>query len=68
MEFCGISETFSNNNLDETTLEILEKLEITLNPNSIEHCHWLLGRGLKKVTVKRFWRKNANTIRKSKKY
>lgn len=54
LEFCGISETFSNNNLEETTLEILEKLEVTLNPNSIEHCQWLLGRGPKKVTVKRF--------------
>ena len=54
LEFCGISETFSNNNLEETILEILEKLEVTLNPNSIEHCHWLLGRGPKKVTEKSF--------------
>ena len=35
---------------------------------SIEHCHWLLGRGPKKVTVKRFRWKNSNTIRRSKKY
>ena len=42
-------ESISNNDLLEATLEIFDKLDVTIDAAYIEDCHWLKSNESKKV-------------------
>ena len=47
--------------------QLFKKLDVKVDSSNIEDCHWLPGKGPKRVDVKFSKRKNANRIRKVKK-
>ena len=68
LELSGIPETIENKDLEGTVLGIFEKLNLTVDPSSVEHCHWIKpSKGAKKVIVKLSRRKDYNKIRLLKK-
>ena len=66
LEIIGISDSISNDDLEETIIKIFDKLDVAINPSNIEDCHWLKSNGPKKVIIKFARRKDANLIRKNK--
>ena len=66
LEITGIPDSISNDDLEETTINILDKLDVAIDPSNIEDCHWLKSNGPKKVIIKFARRKDANLIRKNK--
>ena len=68
LELSGIPETIENKDLEGTVLGIFEKLNVMVDPSSVEHCHWIKpSKGAKKVIVKLSRRKDASKIRLLKK-
>ena len=68
LELSGIPETIENKDLERTVLGIFEKLDVMVDPNNAEDCHWIKSsKGPKKVIVKLSRRKDANKIRLLKK-
>ena len=65
-EITGIPDSISNDDLEETTIKIFDKLDVATDPSNIEDCHWLKSNGPKKVIIKSARRKDANLIRKNK--
>ena len=55
-----------NDDLEETTIKIFDKLDVAIDPSNIEDCHWLKSNGPKKVIIKFARRKDTNQIRKNK--
>ena len=55
-----------NDDLEETTIKIFDKLDVAIDPSNIEDCHWLKSNGPKKVIIKFARRKDANLIWKNK--
>ena len=50
--------------MEETVLGIFEKLDVMVDPSSVEDCHWInSSKGAKKVIVKLSRRKRNNKIR-----
>ena len=47
--------------------QLFKKLDVKIDSSNIEDCHWLPGKGPKRVDVKFSKRKNANRLRKVKK-
>ena len=45
LEITGVPDSISNDDLEETTLKIFDKLDVTINPSNIEDCHWLKSNG-----------------------
>ena len=66
LEITGIPDSISNDDLEETTIKIFDKLDVAIDPSNIEDCHWLKCNGPKKVSIKFARRKDANLIRKNK--
>ena len=66
LEITGVPGSFSNDDLEETTIKIFDKLDVAIDPSNIEDCHWLKSNGPKKVIIKFARRKDANLIRKNK--
>ena len=66
LEITGVPDSVSNNDLEETTMKIFDKLDVTNDPPNIEDCHWLKSNGPKKVIIKFARHKDANVIRKHK--
>ena len=66
LEITLVPDSISKNDLEETTLKIFDKLDVTIDPSNIEDCHWLKSNGPEKVIIKFARRKDANLIRKKK--
>ena len=66
LEITSIPDSVSNDDLEETTIKIFDKLDMATDPSNIEDCHWLKSNGSKKVIIKFARRKDANLIRKNK--
>ena len=60
LEISGIPSNTEDQNLEETVLNISEKIDVTIMSENVEACHWLkFKRGQKKVIVKFSKRKDA---------
>ena len=66
LEITGVPDSVSNDDLEETTIKIFDKLNVAIDPSNIEDCHWLKSNGPKKVIIKFARHKDANVIRKHK--
>ena len=66
LEITGVPDSVSNDDLEETTIKIFDKLNVAIDPSNIEDCHWLKSNGPKKVIIKFARRKDANLVRKNK--
>ena len=67
LEISGIPENIENKDLENLTLQIFEKIDISVDPENVEDCHWVKTQRSKKVIIKLFRRKDANKIRAEKK-
>ena len=68
LEISGIPDNIDENKLEETVLEIFEKIDVVIQQENIEACHWLRSdRSGKKVIIKFSKRKDTDVVRKSKK-
>ena len=66
LEITGVPDSVSNDDMEETTIKIFDKLNVEIDPSNIEDCHWLKSNGPKKVIIKFVRRKDANLVRKNK--
>ena len=66
LEITGIPDSISDDDLEETTIKIFDKLDVAIDPSNIEDCHWLKSNGPRKVVIKFAKHKDANLIRKNK--
>ena len=66
LEITGIPDSISDDDLEETTIKIFDKLDVAIDPSNIEDCHWLKSNGPRKVVIKFAKHKDANLIRKKK--
>ena len=66
LEITGIPDSISNDDLEENTIKIFDKLDVAIDPLNFEDCHWLKSNGSKKVIIKLARHKDANLIRKTK--
>ena len=57
LETTGVPDSISNDDLEEPTIKIFDKLDVAIHRSNIEDCHWLKINGPK----------CANAIRKDKK-
>ena len=39
LEITGVPGSFSNDDLEETTIKIFDKLDVAIDPSNIEDCH-----------------------------
>ena len=67
LEISGIPENIENKDLENLTLQIFEKIDISVDPENVEDCHWVKTQRSKKVIIKLSRRKDANKIRSEKK-
>ena len=51
LEITGVPDIISNDDLEETTIKVLDKLDVATDPSNIEDCHWLKSNGSKKVIM-----------------
>ena len=67
LELTSFPETSDSNTLESTVFKIFEKLEVKVDPSNVEDCQWISSKnGPKRVIVKVSKRKDASTIRSSK--
>ena len=57
----------NNDDMEETTIKIFDKLNVAIDPSNIEDCHWLKNNEPKKVIFKFARREDDNLIQKDKK-
>ena len=63
LEISGIPESVANNGLESNVLEILEEIDVPINPTFVEDCHRLPSKGSpKKVIIKLNRRKDIHRI------
>ena len=63
LEFSSIPESVANNGLESNVLEILEEIDVPINPTFVEDCHRLPSKGSpKKVIIKLNRRKDIHRI------
>ena len=67
LEISGIPENIENKDLENLTLQIFEKIDISVDPENVEDCHWVKPQRLKKVIIKLSRRKDTNKICSEKK-
>ena len=67
LEISGFPESIENKDLENLTLQIFEKIDISVDPENVEDCHWVKTQRSKKVIIKLSRRKDANKIRSEKK-
>ena len=48
LEIIGVPDSVSNDDLEETTIKIFDKLDGTIDPSNIVDCQWLKAMGLRK--------------------
>ena len=66
LEITGVPGSVSNDNLEETTINIFDKLDVAIDPSDIGDCHRLKSNGPNKIIIKFVGRKDAHLIRKNK--
>ena len=66
LEITGVPDSISDDDMEETTIKIFDKLNVAIDPSNIEDYHWLKSNGPKKVIIKSARHKYANLIRKNK--
>ena len=66
LEISGIPENIENKDLENLTLQIFEKIDVSVDPGNVD-CHWVKTQLSKKVIIKLCRRKDANKIRSEKK-
>ena len=67
LQLTNFPEKSDSNTLESTFLKIFEKLEVTVDPSTIEDCHWISSKnGPKRVIVKVSKCKDASKICSSK--
>ena len=67
LEISGIPENIESKDLENLTLQIFEKIDISVDPENAEDCHWVKTLRSKKVIIKLSRWKDANNIRSEKK-
>ena len=68
MEISGLLSSGQDNQLEGTVFQIIEKMDVKMDHENVEACHWLLSnKSFKKVITKLSKRKNADKIREVKK-
>ena len=68
LEISGIPSNTRDDKLEETVLEVFQKIDVTIEPENVEACHWLKSdRGGKKAIIKFSKRKDADKVRQAKK-
>lgn len=68
LEVTGIPGNTDDDKLEETVLNVLNKIDVNVQAENIEACHWLKSKkGPNKVIVKFSRRKDADNVRKAKK-
>ena len=67
LEISGIPENIENKDLENLIFKIFEKIDISVDPENVEDCHWVKTQRSKKVIIKLSRRKDANKIRSEKK-
>ena len=68
LEISGIPESLADKDLESKVLEILEEIDVRIDPNLVEDCHHLPFKGSsKKVIVKLNRRKDIHRILSNKK-
>ena len=67
LEISGIPESIENKDLENLTLQIFEKIDISVDAGNIEDCQQVKTQRSKKVIIKLSRRKDANKIRSEKK-
>ena len=68
LEISGIPSDTEAGQLEQTVLKVFEKLDVDVDPKSVEDCQWLKTRNSsKKVIIKLSKRKDADKIRQVKK-
>ena len=67
LEISGIPENIENKDLENLTLQIFEKIDVSVDPGNVEDCHWVKTQRSKKVIIKLCRQKDANKIRSEKK-
>ena len=67
LEICSIPENIENKDLENLTLQIFEKINISVDPENVEDCHWVKTLRSKKVIIKLSRWKDAIKIRSEKK-
>ena len=61
LENTSVSDSVSNDDLEETTMKIFDKFDVVIDTSNIEDCHWLKSSGTKKVIIKFARRKGAKS-------
>ena len=64
LEISGIPENIENKDLENLTLQIFEKIDVSVDPENVEDSHWVKTQ---KVIIKLSRWKDANKIRSEKK-
>ena len=67
LELSGLPESLKNSKLEDTALQLFERLDVEIDSSNREDWHWLPTKGPKRVIVKFFKQKDANRIPKIKK-
>ena len=68
LEIAGIPSNTDNTKLEETVLNVFSTIDVTVDSENIEACHWLKSKsGVNKVIVKFSKRKDAERVRNAKK-
>ena len=67
LEISGMPDKIDQKDLEDTALNIFRKLDVEIDSSSSEECHWLPGKGPKRVIIKFSKRKYIKRIRHCKK-
>ena len=67
LEISGIPENVENKDLKNLTPQIFEKIDISVDPENVEDCHWIKTQRSQNVIIKLSRWKDANKIRSEKK-
>ena len=62
MKISSIPENIENKDFENLTLQIFEKIDISVAPGNIEDCHWIKTQRSKKVIIKLSGGKDVNKI------
>ena len=67
LEISGIPDGTEDQKLEETVLNVFQKIDVPVQPENVEACHWLKSRnGQKKVIIKFSKRKDVERVRNAK--
>ena len=62
LELSGLPESLENSKLEDTALQLFERLDVEIDSSNSEDWHWLPSKGPERVIVKFSKQKDANRI------